>query len=202
MSKVCDDVKKDLSWFIEFLLKFNGKVMFAPTRPHHDLFVDASLTGVGAIWENNVYWVSHHMAATAQLSISWLEMLNVLIALRLIAAAWQHKSVCVHIDNKTAVFSLQRGKIENIFMQAIARTVWLIADSYDINLMFEHISGSINNKADMLSRLFQSADSFKMVQEFKNCVWWPDERSHVLPKCPGVSVPFAVFSGSPVDKLM
>ena len=88
--KVCDYVKKDLSWFIEFLLKFNGKVMFATTRPHHDLFVDASLTGVGAIWENNVYGSSCHLTATAKLSISQLEILNVLIGLRLFAAPWQH----------------------------------------------------------------------------------------------------------------
>ena len=77
---MCGDVKKDLSWFIEFPLKFNSKAMFAPTRPHHDLFVDGSLTEVGAIWENNVDGTSRHMAATAQLSISLLEMLNVLIA--------------------------------------------------------------------------------------------------------------------------
>ena len=179
--KVCDDVKKDLSWFIEFLLKFNGKIIFSPTRPHHDLFVDASFTGVGPIWENNVYGASRHMAATAQLSISQLEMLNVLIELRLFAAAWQHKSVCVHIDNEEAVFSLQRGKIKNIFMQAIARTVSLIAASYDINLTFEHVPGAINNKADMLSRLFQSVDSFKKVQEFKDCVWWPVDGHMVYP---------------------
>ena len=107
--KVCDDVKKDLSWFIQFLLKFNGKIIIAPTRPHHDLFVDASLTGVGAIWDTNVYGASSHWAATAHLSISQLEMLNVLIALRVFAVAWQHKSVCVHIDNQAAVFSLQKG---------------------------------------------------------------------------------------------
>ena len=160
------------SWFIEFSLKFNGKVIFALTRPHHELFVDTSLTGVGAIWENNVYGASCHMAATAQLSISQLEMLNVLISLRLFAAAWQHKSVCVHIDNKAAVFSLQRGKIKNEFMQSIARSVWLVAASYDISLSFEHVPGSSNNKADMLSRLFQSVNSFKNVQQFKDCVCW------------------------------
>ena len=147
------DVCKSLARVIEFLLKFNGKFIFSPIRPLHELFVDASLTGVGAIWKNNVYGASRHMAATAQLSISQLEMLNV-IALRLFAAAWQHKSICVHIDNKAAVFSLQRGKIKNEFMQAIARSVWLIAASYDINL-----PGSINNKADMLSRLSKSVDS-------------------------------------------
>ena len=98
-------------------------------------------------------------------------MLNGLIALRLLAAAWQHKSICVYIDNK-AVFSLQRGKIKDEFMQAIARSVWLVAASYDITLTFEHIPGSNNNKADMLSRLFQSVNSFKKVKEFENCVWW------------------------------
>ena len=89
-----------------------------------------------------------------------------LIALRLFAAAWQHKSIFVHINNKAAVFSLQKGKIKNSFIQAIARSVWLIAAG-----TFEHVPVS-NNKADMLSRLFQSVDSFKNVKEFENCVWW------------------------------
>ena len=58
-------------------------------------------------------------------------------------------------------------------MQAIARTVWLIAASYDINLTFVHVPGENNNKADMLARLLQTLDSLKKAQEFKECVWWP-----------------------------
>ena len=58
-------------------------------------------------------------------------------------------------------------------MQAISRSVWLLAASYDVTLTFKHVPCSSNNKADMLSRLFQSVDSFNKVKEFDNCVWWP-----------------------------
>ena len=96
-------------------------------------------------------------------------MLNVLIALRVFYDAWCHKSVCMYIDNKAAVFALQKCRIRDSFMQAVARSVWLIAASYDITL----IAGINNKKADMLSRVFQSAVDLNCVhKQFENCVWW------------------------------
>ena len=145
-----DDVKKDLSWFIQFLLEFNGKVMFSQAKPEYDIFVDACLTGVGAIWKDNAYAASRHLQATWHLSITQLEMLNVLIALRVFGDAWHHKSICIHTDNKAAIYSLEKGCIKDKFMQAVGRSVWLIAAIFDITLKFVHIAGSINQKADFL----------------------------------------------------
>ena len=51
-------------------------------------------------------------------------------------------------------------------MQAVARTVWLMAASYDITHNFVHISGVNNKRADILSRVFQSAENLKCV--FRN----------------------------------
>ena len=130
--KVDDDMKKDLSWFVEFLLHFNGKVLFTHTKPHYDAFVDACLTGVGGIWNQNVYAASRQILLTWHLNITQLEMLNVLIALRVFSDAWRHKTVCLHIDNKAVVYSLEKGRIKVKFMQAVARSVWLIAAIHDI----------------------------------------------------------------------
>ena len=102
---------KDLNWFIQFLTQFNSAVMFDICRPHYQVFVDASLSGIRASWGNNVYAVTRHLLATIGLNINQLEMLNVLIALRTFGRCWKNHFVEFRIDNKAVVFALQKGKI-------------------------------------------------------------------------------------------
>ena len=104
---VSEDMRKDLAWFIQFLIKFNGKVLFPAMRHKLDVYVDTSLSGMGAFWNGNAYAVSRHIAATAGWSITHLEMLNVMIALRVFEHAWRGKHVMFHIDNQAVVFSLK-----------------------------------------------------------------------------------------------
>ena len=48
---------KDLSWFLAFLPSFNGVTYI--NKPeivnNHSLHIDASLTGLGGIWNDEVY---------------------------------------------------------------------------------------------------------------------------------------------------
>ena len=57
--KVTHDMVKDITWFIQFLQHFNGTVMFPQLRPQVQVYVDACLTVMGAIWNLNVYIQSH-----------------------------------------------------------------------------------------------------------------------------------------------
>ena len=58
-------------------------------------------------------------------------------------------------------------------MQEIARSVWLLAASYDITLKFVHIAGQSNHNADLLSRIFESVENFKHAKDqFINFKWW------------------------------
>ena len=45
-------------------------------------------------------------------------------------------------------------------MKAVARSIWLIAASKDIKLVYSHIPGVANVKADALSRLFERGFSY------------------------------------------
>ena len=54
---VCDDIKSDLLWFLRFMERFNGRTIFNHQKERIDVHVDASLTGMGAIWQENVYAV-------------------------------------------------------------------------------------------------------------------------------------------------
>ena len=150
-----EEMVKDLNWFIQFLTQFNGTVMFDTCRAHFQVFVDASLTGMGASWDNNVYAVTRYFIATIGLNINQLEMLNMLIALRMFGKCWKNHCVKFKIDNKAIVFALQKGNIRDNYMQAVARSIWLIAASNDIKLLYSYIPGVNNVKADALSRLFE-----------------------------------------------
>ena len=46
--QVNSEMLKDIRWFQQFLRKFNGKIMFRDAREAFDIYVDASLTGMGA----------------------------------------------------------------------------------------------------------------------------------------------------------
>ena len=71
------ELKQDLSWFVQFLSKSNGKVMFNDARVKLEVFVGASLSYMGLYWAENVYAVSRHLLATQSLSITQLELFNV-----------------------------------------------------------------------------------------------------------------------------
>ena len=174
-----EEMVKDLNWFIQFLTQFNGTVMFDTSRPHYEVFVDASLSGMGASWDTNVYAVTRHLWATIGLDINQLEMLNVLIALRIFAKSWQNQCVEFRIDNKAVVFALQKGRIKDNYMQAVARSIWLIAASNDIKLVYSHIPGTENVKADALSRLFERG--FNYQAWFQDCKWWPIHGAYFFP---------------------
>ena len=45
------DMKQDLDWFVKFLTKFNGIVMFQNVRHTFQVYVDASLSGMRACWD-------------------------------------------------------------------------------------------------------------------------------------------------------
>ena len=166
------EMKQDLSWFVQFLTKFNGVVMFQDVRHTFNVYVNASLSGMGACWDNNVHAVTRHLSATWNLSITQLEMLNVLIALRTFGKIWANESVVINIDNKAAMYALKYGKIRDPFMQSISRSIWLVAASKDIQMDFVHIVGSNNTKADIMSRVFENNWNHEGMNLFVDYVWW------------------------------
>ena len=143
---------KDILWFQKFLSNFNGKVMFRNIREAFDVYVDVSLTGMGDFWDKNAYAVSRHIPATVNLSITQLEMLNILIAMRIFGQCWENQNIRFHVDNIAVVHALNKGRIKDKYLQSVARSIWLIATVKDIE--YYHISYNADNvKADVLSRM-------------------------------------------------
>ena len=153
--------------------------MFDDARVKLDVFVDASFSGMGLYWAHNVYAVSRHLLATQGLSITQLEFLNALIAIRTFARCCTGQWVKFHVDNKAVVYALQNGRIRDTYMQQVARSIWLLLATYDIKLECSHIPGKDNVKANILSRVFERG--LINGQLFDHCTWWPINGQHFYP---------------------
>ena len=89
--------------------------MFQHGRLEIQVYVDASLPGMGAWWENNAYVMSRHLSAKWRLSITQLEMLNVLVLFRTFGCMWVSQDNHVHIDNQAVVHALNHGKTRQVY---------------------------------------------------------------------------------------
>jgi hypothetical protein len=144
-------MRRDLSWFIECADKLNGTVSISKDFiAHIDLYIDASLTGMGAYFDNNVYKVKFSEERTE--NIANLEALNIIMAIRTWGDKFRGRNVRVWCDNAAAVAVMNNGRGSNNIMQCIARNFWLWASVFDIPVEIQHINGEDNNIADLLSR--------------------------------------------------
>ena len=101
-------------------------------------------------------------------------MLNVMIALRVFAHAWRGNHVMFHIDNQAVVFSLKFSRMKDQILQAIVRTIWLLAATHDIQLSYSHIPGIQNQEADALSRVFPNQELDQFCRNLlAKCICWP-----------------------------
>ena len=147
-----EEFHKDLKWFLLFLPNFNGITYIQkPDIPGaQTLYVDASLTGLGGVWQNQVYATPIFDIYDTPLKIVHLEMLNLVIALKL----WAHSAVKFYCDNVAVVQVVHTGKTRDNMLALCLRNIWLITASYDIDLHIDHIQGRANKIADLLSRIY------------------------------------------------
>jgi hypothetical protein len=148
---VGQEFKRDLEWFCRFAQVYNGITRFDKNIIFidYEVYTDASLSGIGARFENKVY--AYPIEGRGE-NIAYWEALNVLVALRTWADKFMHKTVRVWCDNSAAVSIFQTSKGSDKILQAIARNIWLLSAIWDINLVCEHIPGEQNHVADLLSR--------------------------------------------------
>ena len=151
-----EDFHRDIQWFLEFLPSYNG---ISYIRKHkvdaeQSLYLDASLTGMGAIWRYRVYATPIHNCADLDLKIIHLKMLNIVIALRTWGHWWRHSAITIFGDNLGVVQVVETGRTRDPFLALCIRNIWLITATWDIQLDICHIPGIHNVIADTLSRVY------------------------------------------------
>ena len=169
--KFTSEFVKDLTWFKTFLASYNG-VTFYDIRPLQDqIHLDASLTGLGGVFNNMVYSIPIPKGYM-DYNIAHVEMVNVVVALKIWGQCWANKRIKIYCDNKAVVDILTYGRARDAIMATCARNIWLLAALYNISLIVVHIEGENNSIADLLSRWNYSEDNIKTLYTFiPQAIW-------------------------------
>ena len=153
---VSSELKLDLQWWLYFLDKYNGVSVIGTEflESSEQLFsTDASLTGCGAICEGEYFHELFPLSVTQQqLSITQLELLTVVVAIKLWQLKLKGRCIMIHCDNQACVDMINSLRSRNIFLQACLRELWLTLAVNNIMLKAAHIPGRENILADCLSR--------------------------------------------------
>jgi hypothetical protein len=143
--------KQDLQWFMACAHAVNGTVSFYKcVRPRLDIFVDASLHGLGGALGARVY--THTLTPRPGWSIAHWEAINVFVALQVFAPLLRGRVATIWCDSRVAVSVLHSGRGSDPILHCIARNVWLLLSGLDCDIEFRHIPGHLNQVADLLSR--------------------------------------------------
>ena len=99
------------------------------------------------------------------------QIINVYIALSL----WKHRlngnAVVIQCDNMAVVCSLNSGHSWDPFLGTVARNIWLVTATHNIDLGVQHIPGKSNGLADALSRWYGGELHHSTVSELLRCKW-------------------------------
>ena len=88
----------DLGWFDAFLNQHNGVTYYDQANCHSHMHLDASLTGLGAVFQNMVYSLPLPKGYM-DYNIAQLEILNIVVACKVWANHWSHKRIQIWCDN-------------------------------------------------------------------------------------------------------
>ena len=142
---------RDVNWFKKFVEKFNGTTFFDKSLVQGTIYLDACLSGMGAIFEKQVYHVPTPPDLVGK-NIAILEMYNILVAIRVWSKHWKGKTIQIFCDNEAVVTVLNTGKTRESLLATISRNIFMQSAKWDISLTFTHIQGTNNDIADLLSR--------------------------------------------------
>ena len=103
-----DDFKRDFNWFNSFLPVFNS-VSFFQYTPSKNVHLDASPSGLGAIYDLQIYAMTLPTSWRDK-NIAQLEMINILVALKVWHRSWSCQKVLIKCDNLAVVSVLNNGR--------------------------------------------------------------------------------------------
>ena len=162
---------RDLNWFNLFLSQYNGVTFYDNLICQAEMHLDASLTGLGAVFNDMIYNLPIEKGYMGY-NIVQLEILNILVACKVWATHWANKRIKIWCDNLAVVEVLNSGKSRDDTLATCARNIWMLSAMYNFDILVYHISGKNNIIADLLSRWTNSyQDNEKLHQLLPNATW-------------------------------
>ena len=151
-------VRDDLQWWHTFLPRWNGTFPIVPPRAEvtadAELATDSSRTGAGACHEGR-WWSLTWPDTIAQdpaPSMTFLEMIPVLLSCVMWGHLWTGKRILVYSDNMGVVGSWGRGWAREPRTMAMIRHLLFLSAAQCFLLDIQYISTKANGAADALSR--------------------------------------------------
>ena len=126
------------------------------------------LKGAGGICDGAGFYhfVYPEYVQEFNLSISSLECLNLLIAVRVWIKEWSGMHVLIYCDNMATVAASNSARVEDPIIQGALRELWWLAAIHDVQIMVRHKPGELMTIPDMLSRAGFSNSHKAMLERF------------------------------------
>ena len=144
--------RSDVLWWHTFMSTRNGLAFLPFQGSQVSLTSDASGSwGCGAFWESQWFqleWTSEMRS----LSITFMELLPILLAAAVWGSRWQSYKVICHCDNEAAVTVINKGSAKDPGLAQLLRCISFYAAYFHFTLHAQHVSGCHNQTADALSR--------------------------------------------------
>ena len=155
-TRLSEDFRSDLQWWISFLHVFNGTVYYSAEAKHH-VYVDACNTGAGAFYKGDwVYTVfEHDIPAASDLHINFKEVIAITKAAERWAHLWEGASVVFHTDSMVTLGIINKGRSTNRYVNSLLRKMAWTCARLNCNLSAVHVAGAVNIVADTISRLHE-----------------------------------------------
>jgi hypothetical protein len=145
----------DIEWWHSCLKLGNNKRLIWDTRPLLHVFTDSSSLAGGAFchgdWLYRVWHIDRPNTAHWHINLKELQMIGE--AVNHWAKIFYNHRVCIHTDNISSAFMVNKGCSRNLRATAILRTIGFMAFKYNFALEAYYIPGRHNDVADAISRL-------------------------------------------------
>ena len=161
---VNSDSRADIQWWIDFLPSWNG-IAYIQSTPVTSvsltLYTDASGEGFGALYKNQ--WFSRPWTPLlSSQHINTQELFAIVAAVFTWGPNWRDKQILFFTDNLSITHVWRSGTSRDPIIMKLVRALFLFSARLNLNILVQHIPGSVNHAADALSRL--QVDRFRRLQ--------------------------------------
>ena len=156
-TRVTQDMKRDILWWLSFMQVFNGKMVMVDNRPCAPVCIDACTEGAGAYFNGECVYTNWFtdLPRAKELHINFKEVLALEPAVLKWCTLWQNKKIFVHCDNQAAVAIINKGSCRNPTVMESLRKIFWCSAIYNFRLKAVYYAGKYNQIADAVSRLHE-----------------------------------------------
>ena len=150
------DFKSDLFWWHYFLEQWNGLSLLSSARKASPIGLCVQ-TDVSGTWGCGSIWGSHWFQwpwpkEWKGINIMAKELVPIVISCGVWGPHMAKHKVLLQCDNMSLVTAIKKGNAKEPVVMYLLCSLWFFKAFFDIDLVIEHIAGTNNCAADMLSR--------------------------------------------------